>query len=184
MGWRVSLYKADKNEPVKIEYSEGEKYPEVNINGEQIIYDCATDVWCYLKQNSEEFNKEIVNLYDNPDCDYYTISKAGFKMLVLEFRRRIINYLEKVMYIHEHPDEKDSIEYWRTDDLEDYVKGELIYWKSEWDGYDGEKEYSELNFKNPYLVSGSWRYRNAIFDMVHIYKVFDWENYSMVVFGG
>lgn len=184
MGWRVSLYKADKNEPVKIEYTEGEKYPEVNINGEQIIYDCATDAWCYLKQNSEEFNKEIVNLYENSDCDYYTISKEGFKMLALEFRRRIINHLEKVMYVHEHPDEKDSIKYWGTDTLEDYVKGELIYWKSEWDGCDGEKEYSELNFKNPFLVSGSWQYRNAIFDMVHIYKVFDWDNYSMVVFGG
>ena len=67
MGWRVSLYKADKETPVKIEYAEGEKYPEVNINGEQIAYDCATDAWCYLKKNSEEFNKEIVNLYDNPD---------------------------------------------------------------------------------------------------------------------
>lgn len=105
-------------------------------------------------------------------------------MLALEFRRRIINHLEKVMYVHEHPDEKDSIKYWGTDTLEDYVRGELIYWKSEWDGYDGEKEYSELNFKNPYLVSGSWQYRNAIFDMVHIYKVFDWDNYTMVIFGG
>jgi hypothetical protein len=184
MGWRVSLYKADKETPLNIEYTEGCKYPEVNINGEQIAYDCATDAWCYLKDNNEEFKKEIVNLYENPDCDYYTISKEGFKMLALEFRRRIINHLEKIMYVHEHPDEKDSIKYWGTDTLEDYVKGELIYWKSEWDGYDGEKEYSELNFKNPFLVSGSWQYRNAIFDMVHIYKVFDWDNYSMVVFGG
>ncbi len=184
MGWRVSLYKADKETPIKIEYNEDSKYPNIEINGEEITYDTATDVWCYLKENSEEFNKEIVNLYENSDCDYYTISKEGFKMLVLEFRRRIINYLEKVMYVHDHSDEKDSYNYWNTETLEDYVKAELIYWKSEWDGYDGEKEYTELNFKNPFLVSGSWRYRNAIFDMVHIYKVFDWENYSMVVFGG
>ena len=50
--------------------------------------------------------------------------------------------------------------------------------------FSKKKEYSELNFKNPYLVSGSWRYRNAIFDMVHIYKVFDWDNHTMLVFGG
>lgn len=184
MGWRVSLYKANKENPLKIEYEEGNKYPHVEINGERIAYDTATNAWCYLKDNNDDFKKEIVNLYDNPDCDFYTISKEGFKMLALEFRRRIINHLEKVMYVHEHPDEKDSIKYWGTETLEDYVKGELIYWKSEWDGYDGEKEYSELNFKNPFLVSGSWQYRNAIFDMVHIYKVFDWDNYSMVVYGG
>ena len=88
------------------------------------------------------------------------------------------------MYIHEHPDEKDSIQYWRTDTLEECVKSELTYWKSEWTNENGEKRYSELNFDNPYMVSGSWQYRNAIFDMVHIYKVFDWENNAMVVFGG
>ena len=86
MGWRVSLYKADKDMPVKIEYIDGEKYPNVEINGEQIAYDTATDAWCYLKEHNEDFKKEIVNLYDNPDCDYYSISKTGFKMMVLEFR--------------------------------------------------------------------------------------------------
>ena len=34
------------------------------------------------------------------------------------------------------------------------------------------------------LVSGSWIYKYAIFDMIFIYKTFDWENDLMVVYGG
>ena len=52
MGWRISLYKANKENPIKIEYAEGSKYPDIEINGEQIAYDTATDAWCYLKDNN------------------------------------------------------------------------------------------------------------------------------------
>lgn len=184
MGWRVSLYKANKENPIKIEYAEGSKYPDVEINGEQIAYDTATDAWCYLKDNNEEFKKEIVNLYDNPDCDYYTISKEGFKMLALEFRRRIIEYIEDVIDLHEHPEDKGLGRHWGTQSLESYVKSDLRFWKSEWTNEKGEKKYSEIDFDNPYMVSSSWQYKNGIFDIIHIYKVFDWDKYSMVVFGG
>ena len=37
---------------------------------------------------------------------------------------------------------------------------------------------------NSPLVSGSWKYKYAIFDMIFIYKTFDWESYLMVVYGG
>ena len=52
------------------------------------------------------------------------------------------------------------------------------------DDIDGNKVYSELNFTNPNIISGSWSYKNGIFDMMYIYKTFDWENYTMVVYGG
>ena len=139
MGWRVSLYKANKENPIKIEYTEDSKYPDIEINGEQIAYDMATDAWCYLKEHNEEFKKEIVNLYDNPDCDYYTISKEGFKMLALEFRRRIIEYkegeirMEKPKFMEENYhyfDEDDNLINWyeldtNIEDLEENNEHEL-----------------------------------------------------------
>ena len=184
MGWRVSLYKADKETPINIIYEEDEKYPFVKINGEQITYDTATDAWCYLKNKNEAFKKEIVNLFDNEDCDYYSITKDGFKMIILEFRRRIIEYMEKALDLYEHPEKKDKIEHWNTIGLVESFKHDLMCWQSEWVDTDGNKVYSELNFTNPNIISGSWSYKNGIFDMMYIYKTFDWENYTMVVYGG
>lgn len=37
---------------------------------------------------------------------------------------------------------------------------------------------------NTNLLSGSWKYKYSIFDMIHVYKHFDWDNFTMVVYGG
>ena len=37
---------------------------------------------------------------------------------------------------------------------------------------------------NKWKVSGSWSYKYGIFDLIHVYKIFDWENDIMVVYGG
>lgn len=184
MGWRVSLYKANKEKPLTINYNDGDKYPLISINGQLIVSDTATDVWCHLKDTNEDFKKEIINLYENNDNDYYSITKEGFKMMILDFRRRIIEYMEKSLDLYKHPEEKNSEKHWFTTDLASSFKHELMCWKSEWLNEKGEKHYSELNFDNPNVISGSWMYKNGIFDMMFIYKTFDWENYTMVVYGG
>ena len=38
--------------------------------------------------------------------------------------------------------------------------------------------------KDKFGISGSWKYKYAIFDMIEVYKYFDWDNYTMVVYGG
>ena len=44
--------------------------------------------------------------------------------------------------------------------------------------------YFNIDLSDTKLVSGSWMYTYAIFDMIFIYKTFDWENDLMVVYGG
>ena len=77
MGWRIDFYKANKNEPL-ILTTEEDGYVSAEVNGERILDDIATDVWCELKRQ-EKFQKEIVCLYEHPDCDYYSITKKGFE---------------------------------------------------------------------------------------------------------
>ena len=84
MSWRIDFYKANKNEPL-ILTTEEDGYVSAEVNGERILDDIATDVWCELKQN-EKFKKEIVCLHEHPDCDFYSITKKGFEMIILEFR--------------------------------------------------------------------------------------------------
>ena len=92
MGWRIDFYKADKNEPL-ILTTEEDGYVSIDVNGERILDDTTTDVWCELKQN-EKFKKEIVCLYEHPDCDFYSITKKGFEMIILECRKKIIHWIK------------------------------------------------------------------------------------------
>ena len=86
MSWRINFYKANKNEPL-ILTTEEDGYVSAEVAGERILSDTATDVWCELKQE-EEFRKEIVCLLKHPDCDFYSITKKCFEMIILEFRKK------------------------------------------------------------------------------------------------
>lgn len=92
MGWRVSWYKADKNEPIKFiteDYGDGETYTYPEVNGECVANNQGTEFWLKLKDD-EEFKKEIECLKEDDDCDYYSITKEGFKQIILAYRERII----------------------------------------------------------------------------------------------
>ena len=192
MGWRVSLYKADKENPVTIEHIVDKynkmEYDTAEINGEQLMYDQGTDVWIDLKHNNEDFKKEIKCLADNPDQDFYSITKEGFKMIILAYREKAITYLKKQIEVYKNPELKDCADYWRYDgDLLKVVEQELHTWEWSYPTDDGDRRYENIclhKSKDEFGISGSWTYQYAIFDMIEVYKYFDWDNYTMVVYGG
>ena len=52
---------------------------------------------------------------------------------------------------------------------------------------DGDRRYENIclyKSKDEFGISSSWQYKYAIFDMIEVYKYFDWDNYTMVVYGG
>ena len=193
MGWRVSLYKADKENPVTIEHIVDKynkmEYDTAEINGEQLMYDQGTDIWLDLKHNNEDFKKEIKCLADNPDQDFYSITKEGFKMIILAYRDKVINYYKKQIEVYKNPKLKDTRDYWRYDgNILSCMEEELHTW--EWsylNDADGDRRYENIclcKSKDEFGISGSWQYKYAIFDMIEVYKYFDWDNYTMVVYGG
>ena len=54
MGWRVSWYKADKNEPLKITIDE-DGYENIDINGVMVANNNGTEFWQELKYKNEDF---------------------------------------------------------------------------------------------------------------------------------
>ena len=176
MGWRIDFYKANENEPL-ILTTEEDGYVSVKVNGERILDDIATDVWCELKQE-EEFRKEIVCLHEHPDCDFYSITKKGFEMIILECRKKIINWMKCIIKAENNEKHKGC--------LMGEWEMELRRWESEWENPKQERlSYSEIDLSNnKWKVSGSWSYKYGIFDLIHVYKIFDWENDMMVVYGG
>lgn len=176
MGWRIDFYKANKNEPL-ILTPEDDGSMSAKVNGERILDDTATDVWCELKQQ-EEFQKEIVCLREHPDSDFYSITKKGFEMVILECRKKIINWMKlKIKGENDGKHKGCLMGEWEM---------ELRRWESEWENPGQERlSYSEIDLSNnKWKVSGSWSYKYGIFDLIHVYKIFDWENDMMVVYGG
>ena len=187
MGWRVSWYKADKNEPLKITIDEN-GYEDVDINGVMVLNNNGTEFWQELKCKNKDFQKEIKCLKEDPDCDYYSITKEGFKMIILAYRQRVIDYTKASIDLFEHPEDKEMRKHWFTQNLLEMVKEELREWEYTYkDEGSGETKYFNIDFtkdKDTFGISGSWMYKYAIFDMIEIYKYFDWENDLMVVYGG
>ena len=58
MGWKVRWYKANKEKPV-ILTKDDEGYDCITINGEEIMYEQGTDVWCDLSYNNDELKKDL-----------------------------------------------------------------------------------------------------------------------------
>ena len=190
MGWRVSFYRADKKNPVivKQEFDDGETYNDITINGEEIMYDQGTDVWCELSHSNEDFKKEIKCLQEDTDRDFFSITKEGFKMMILEYRQKVINTIKKQIEVHKNPALKDTLEYYGYDgDLLKTMEDELYTWEWSWLRDEGSRGYENIELDKPksqFGISGSWTYKYAIFDMIEVYKYFDWDNYTMVVYGG
>lgn len=188
MGWRVSWYKADKNQPLLIKHHAKEEYgdewDEIDINGECLINNSGTEFWIDLKHN-KDFKDEIKCLKEHPDIDYYSITKDGFKQIILSYRQRIIDYMKASIDLYEHPEEKESRKHWFTEDVVDLMRDELREWEYSYENNDGSTHYFCIDLSdNKNRVSGSWKYKYGIFDMISVYKNFDWENDLMVVFGG
>lgn len=185
MGWRVSYYKADKNEPL-IFTNEEDGSVDVKINGEAVANNQGTEFWLQLKKN-EDFQKKIKCLHEHPDCDYYSITKEGFKQIILAYRRRIIDYHKDAIENEENPELLNSVHNWQRmkDTPKTLLENELIEWEFEYKDKNGVMHYSCIDLSdNINLLSGSWKYKYAIFDMIHVYKHFDWDNFTMVVYGG
>lgn len=184
MGWRVSYYQADKQQPLN-RMTDEDGYEEVTINGKVVLSESGTEFWLDLK-NDEQFKKEITMLKEHEDNDYYSITKEGFKRIILAYRQRIIEYHRQALENEENPEliNKDYNRCRQTP--KQLIQEELKEWEASYKNeLNGETMYFNISLTDRNnLVSSSWKYKYAIFDMIHILKTFDWEKYTMVVFGG
>jgi hypothetical protein len=190
MSWRVSFFKADKKNPVMLlKNPDDDNVYDYKVMGECISYDTATDLWCLLKDN-EEFQKEIhCFLYGFDDIDVYSITKEGFKMIILEARKQIIEYMRTVLELDENPElaESGDYKYCRKPTPRQLVEEDLREWEESYTSEKGTTSFFNIELdvpKDKFGISSSWKYKYGIFDLIEIYKYFDWDNYTMIVYGG
>lgn len=59
-------------------------------------------------------------------------------------------------------------------------------WKARFKDKESDTEYYYMfiDLESKWKVSGGWTYEYLIFDLIHIYKIFDWENDVLLAIGG
>lgn len=171
MSWRLNWYKVDKNEPLRIIIEEdGFKYPEAN--GEMILWATGTEVWWNISDEEKRNPLYFRELWTNEDCDYFEVTKEGVKKFIEAFKQIIINvYKEGKKNIEERDFNWPSIEEYDNEKMREW-ENDLIY------NLDIKK--GNHNFE----LTTSWKYEYAIFNLIAVYKLFDFENYKLIVIGG
>jgi len=206
MGWRISLYRLPKQTADKWKNITEEQYhtEEVwdkmceDLHSECIYYDTLTDIIC--KDRDKKLHSDFfINGINTNESAYITISKEQFLNIIEEVRQRIIRWFDgrKV--------NNDKLgDYWKNP-TSLYTKigapwtadsamkenqkewnDKAFRWKVKFKDTESDTKYyyTNIDLSSKWKVSGSWSYEYLIFDLIHIYKIFDWDNDVLLAIGG
>lgn len=204
MGFRCSLYCVPKVVAQKwknvTEEEFSEKFDSIydELVKERIKYDTLTDV---LRSDYEDkfSSKYFTNKLDiESDMSFGTISREQLLNIIEEVRtNHIIKWFDgrrvdndnKVGESFTNPTALYMQREWTA---EDAMKANQVEWDIKADNWkykwyskeDGSCHYLTIDLNNKWLVSGGNTYEYLIFDLIHILKIFDWENNVLMVIGG
>lgn len=208
MGWRISLYRLPKQTADKWKNITDEQYHTEwdkmydELHSECIFYDTLTDIIC--EDRDKKLHSDFfINDIDTNESAFIAISKEQFLDIIEEVRQRIIWWFDgrKVNY------EVDNVElgdYWKNPTSLYSMRGapwtadsamkenqkewnnKANHWKTRYKGNESDTGYHYLNIDlhSKWKVSGGWSYEYLIFDLIHIYKIFDWDNDVLLAIGG
>ena len=128
--------------------------------------------WAYDMQNRNESifsNDEIKDLY----CDYGPVicTKADFEAVINEYKKLIITYYESLLV----KTDNDNITVEQKQKR--HIENQLNEWKNDFGS-------SPINMDdNTNVITDSWLFEYAIFELVRLYKTFDWKHDALILIG-
>ena len=199
MSFRTSLYCVSKKVAKKYAcYSqvdcdndtENKIYQE--LSNECVKSDTLTDI--FLSDTTNKFSNRLFKNQLSIETDFYfgTINKEQLMKIIEEVRTKIVKWFDgRTVGRHElgttwqtmFPD-YSSQQAMEANQGEWNIKANR--WKSSWTDSHYKTHYAQINvdMDNKWLVSGADSYEYLIFDLIHILKIFDWENNILLCIGG
>lgn len=104
------------------------------------------------------------------DFEFAEITQEGFKFII-EY------YMEKTSSYYQQLADGLNVIGGNTNDLSRFLIRRAVDWKP-----DG-KPSGVLNFNESISLTHSWDYEYNAFNLLMIYKQFDWENDSLIIYG-
>lgn len=114
------------------------------------------------------------------DYGFALLTKDDFKAVIEAYRKKIVDWFESLLNPDKSQitsnklskDEKKHFEW----ELE--IRGKLEKWSGKYFGI------SPIDLdESRERITGDWSYEYAIFELVRVYKAFDWENDELVLVG-
>ena len=187
MSWRVSFYKADINEPIikeKVRDDETGEEEEIFINGKEILNNEGTAIWKEHITREQKENPELFELLIDPETgeDYYRVTKVGLRLFIDKYEEEITKSFEDLYATPDVQEMKetgiDTNDVTAEDihyvELKEYVHHKLHEWR-----YHLVSQ-PDADYKMTY--SGYWEY--TIFNLIFIYRTFDFDKDMLVLYGG
>ena len=170
-GYRVSLSVCDDGSDWFAPYDVGKelyglgKYSEIGFKLES-------------KRPSLFASDELKRRYE--DYGFALLTKDDFKAVIETYRQKIINWLQSLLDPEDDPliPSKLSKEERRRTLIDNEIKDKIDNWSGKYFGI------SPIDLdENKERITGDWSYEYAIFELVRVYKAFDWENDDLVLVG-
>ena len=166
MSYRINWYSIDKT--VDIDWNNAYKHTVEGYGLKPIFSDCATDLIesIYKKNDFISLRDERFN---NGDCNAFILSKEGLLYIINEAINIVKNTLESGLK------DKDDKYYNRFATPEYLIKRDI-----------NEMSFNLYNVndnKDDYQLTESWQWRYGIFNLIYLYKVFDWNKNNLVLIG-
>lgn len=199
MGYRHYLYAIPKSQVVEIqacktandltEFAKRHGYPYDKDDGRLSLYKVGKELY-ELGKHSEigfKLESERPSLFTSDklkerysDYGFALLTKDDFKSVIEFYRQKIADWFKSLLEI------KDSSRFTAEFTKEQYqfemLKMEVQDKIDSWSGKYFGISPIDLN-DDKERITGDWSYEYAIFELVRVYKSFDWENNELVLVG-
>jgi hypothetical protein len=126
---------------------------------------------------TREFLAYLINLYKEKVKAYYNEIVMPF----LGDKDKPSEFLNSIKTEYNYPDNKHTFDFSKITSEEQTALFKVIEhirsFRTEW------VQLTPFNLENGDAVTTSWKYEYGIFEMVRIYKSFDWKNKTMFYYG-
>lgn len=119
-------------------------------------------------------DKDTNYLFHNEDTEFYLVKDKQFLANIIhDYNQKVMEYYEKML---KNYDRQNISNLTQSEIFEGFEHLRSMYF--EW------MHNFVYDLEVPDKITSSWKYEYAIFELIRIYKSFDWENDVMIYYGG
>lgn len=127
-----------------------------------------------LESKKQKISEEFLPAYNalknhcrEHEYGFNLLTKRDLIFLIRCYKMRTVNNLKRMLGIVEDKFNDNTPEV----KCKEYVKEKL-----NWSKY-------LVDLKDPYKVQGTWLYEYELFNLIHCYKMIDWDKYCLIIYG-